>query len=633
MTITNRTSHRRRRLPAAALAALALASAPAAQAAPGTFTLHTCGTPETVTGPVAGWAQDNIAGPFSGATVATCTSSGAMTVGPGAHAYNYAVGDGAGLRYTAPANERVSRLKLDLHVSVTSRDGTGGEFGALGFIPRLAGASTGFMDWCKATNSCFGAVIGNGATSRDAVQEYTGLSDNWILLDIRCNDSNTCHGNSTEPIGASVNRAEIDLTESPAAAPESSSVQGSLTGDAVLSGAEGLSFSATDNASGVYRATIKVGDTELPVALDGTSPSCADARPGVGTAYEFTDGTPCPTSGSFSADVDTSKLPEGDQTLNVYVEDASGLRSKAFGPRAVKIDNVASADDPACRNGVDDDGDGKVDAADGGCAGSDDTSEAGSGSSSTTGSTTTSSVSSTSTSTSTTTNSSQSNGTAATDAGRPTNGTNASNRARILLSGTSRRTVGFGKSFRHTATLRDENGRPIAGATLTVLHRMSIPGAPWTIARAPIVTDADGRFSWQVPAKYGRTIRYAYKANLDNAEFQATSDLVVAVRSSTTLRLNKRYFHNGQTVRFSGRLRSKPVPGGGVLIDLQAKVGKKWMTFKTMRSKRDGRWSSKYRFHATSGLQTYAFRARVRQDTGYPYAISTSKTVKVKVRG
>ena len=138
---------------------------------------------------------------------------------------------------------------------------------------------------------------------------------------------------------------------------------------------------------------------------------------------------------------------------------------------------------------------------------------------------------------------------------------------------------------------------------------------------------------WTIPAKYGRTIRYAYKANLGNADFQATADLILSVRSSTTFRTNKRFFHNGQTVKFSGALRSKPVPAGGVLIDLQAKAGTRWITFKTTRTKRTGRWSSKYRFHATTGLQTYAFRVRVRQDSGYPYGISTSKAVKVRVRG
>ena len=75
------------------------------------------------------------------------------------------------------------------------------------------------------------------------------------------------------------------------------------------------------------------------------------------------------------------------------------------------------------------------------------------------------------------------------------------------------------------------------------------------------------------------------------------------------------------------------MPAGGVLIDLQAQAGGKWMTFKTTRTKRTGAWASRYRFRSTTGVQHYRFRARVRQDTGYPYAMSTSKTVGVTVRG
>jgi hypothetical protein len=626
----------RRLAPAAIATGLALGCAPAADAAPGTFTVHACGTPETTTGPAFGWTPTGVSGPFSAAQVSTCATDGSMTVGPGAHTFNYATGDGAGLLYTAPGNQLITRLKLDLNAQASSRDGTGGEYGALAFISRLTGGTTGFMDWCKATNWCFGRSVGGGAIYREAVQEYTGLNDPWVKIDARCEDAGSCHTVAGEPVLVRVNRAEVDLTESPAAAPISSNVQGSITTDAVLSGTEGLSFTATDNTSGVYRAVVKVGSTELPVALDGTSTSCVDARPGLGSEYEFTDDTPCPTSGSFSADIDTTRLPEGDQTLNVYVEDAGGLRSKAYGPKTINVDNVVSPDDPACRNGIDDDGDGKIDAADGGCANGSDTSEAGNGSSTTN----TSSTSTTSTSTTNTTvnNSSNTGGAAAGSlagvyVGPPTNGTNASNSARIVVSGSSKRTVKYGKSTRHTITLRDESGRPIAGAQVSILERMTVPGSPWVAARAPLTTDSDGRLSWRIPAKFGRTIRYAYKANLNNTEFQATTDLVLSVLSKTSIKTNHSFFHNGQTLRFTGKLKSRPVPKGGVLIDLQARVGKRWQTFKTVRTKSSGSWKAAYRFHATRGLQTYTFRARVRKDSGFPYAASRSRTVKVKVKG
>ena len=217
--------------------------------------------------------------------------------------------------------------------------------------------------------------------------------------------------------------------------------------------------------------------------------------------------------------------------------------------------------------------------------------------------------------------------------GLPNNGVNASNRAQITLEGTRRRRVAFGRRIATVAHLRDENGRPITGAQVTVLERMNVPGAAWVPARAPLVSDAKGRLRWVIPAKFSRTIRYAYKANLANADFQSTSEVVLTVYSRSTLKASRPVLRNGQTVAFRGRLRSRPIPRGGVLIDVQARVGSRWQTFKTARARTSGRWTVRYRFTSTRGVRTYSFRARVRQDTGYPYAISKTRSVRVKVIG
>ena len=217
--------------------------------------------------------------------------------------------------------------------------------------------------------------------------------------------------------------------------------------------------------------------------------------------------------------------------------------------------------------------------------------------------------------------------------GVPNNGVNASNRAKITLDGARRRRVAFGRRIATVAHLRDENGRPITGAQVTVLERMNVPGGQWVPARAPLVSDARGRLRWVIPAKFSRTIRYAYKANLANADFQSTSDVVLTVYSRSTLKASKPVLRNGQTVAFRGRLKSKPIPRGGVLIDLQARVGSRWQTFKTTRARTSGRWQVKYRFRSTRGVRVYSFRARVRQDSGYPYAISKTRAVRVKVIG
>lgn len=357
-----------------------------------------------------------------------------------------------------------------------------------------------------------------------------------------------------------------------------------LLGDADLGYSMRVVVSATNSEGSTDAASAVKG----PVTrADGATPQCAD----------FTDN-------------------DGDGSIDVA--DAGCVD---------RNDDSEHTNNPACANGIDDDADGKVDLLDDGCATSDDNSEVkddvdggdggdgGAGASGTSGSSTSS--------TSMTT----------VFLGTPNNGTNASNNAKITLTGSRKRTVKFGRRIATVAHLRDENGRPITGAQVTVMERMNVPGAAWVPAREPIVTDDQGRLRWIIPAKFSRTIRYAYKANLKNTEFQSTSDVVLTVFSKSTLRPSKRSARNGQRVVFGGRLLSKPIPRGGVLIDLQAKVGKRWQTFRTARTKRTGRWRIAYRFRSTRGVQRYSFRARVRQDTGYPYAISRTRAVKVTVVG
>ena len=74
------------------------------------------------------------------------------------------------------------------------------------------------------------------------------------------------------------------------------------------------------------------------------------------------------------------------------------------------------------------------------------------------------------------------------------------------------------------------------------------------------------------------------------------------------------------------------MPTRGVLVDLQVRVGKKWRTFAVARSRRNGRYSFRYRFRNTYRTTTFKFRARARRDSRYPYLDGYSRIVKVKVR-
>jgi hypothetical protein len=113
----------------------------------------------------------------------------------------------------------------------------------------------------------------------------------------------------------------------------------------------------------------------------------------------------------------------------------------------------------------------------------------------------------------------------------------------------------------------------------------------------------------------------------------ASADIPVVVPARTSIRVDRRRVRNGDTVTFRGRLRGRPLPDGGKLVDLQVKLRDRWRTFATPRADPGGRWAFAYRFEATRGLVRYRFRARIRREAAYPYELGYSRTVRVTVRG
>ena len=83
-----------------------------------------------------------------------------------------------------------------------------------------------------------------------------------------------------------------------------------------------------------------------------------------------------------------------------------------------------------------------------------------------------------------------------------------------------------------------------------------------------------------------------------------------------------------------GRIRGGPLPAVGKLVQLQAYSRGRWLTFATPRADgRTGRWFYRYRFTATRGTVRYRFRARIPQESGFPYAAGVSRPVSVLVKG
>ena len=214
------------------------------------------------------------------------------------------------------------------------------------------------------------------------------------------------------------------------------------------------------------------------------------------------------------------------------------------------------------------------------------------------------------------------------------NGTNAAAGAslRATFSSTRSRTMrsAYGKKVLIIGQLVAPSGKPIAGGRVSVMQQDKTSGAK-LLPAGETVTDAFGKFVYTTTAVRSRTIRFAYRAHLEDTQFSATIDVGLAVVAKLSLKASRRSLRNGQAVVFRGSVASAPANARKV-VELQVKKGSRWMTFRSTRL-RNGRFSERYRFTRTRGRITYVFRARVRAEVGFPFLTSHSPTVKVTVRG
>jgi hypothetical protein len=216
------------------------------------------------------------------------------------------------------------------------------------------------------------------------------------------------------------------------------------------------------------------------------------------------------------------------------------------------------------------------------------------------------------------------------------NGTNASSQARLSLrwAGTAKTSArgGFDRGRRLSGRLTTSAGAPIAGATIDVRATPSYAGAK-PVAMASPSTDGAGRFSVSVPpGASSRTLRFAYRAHLDDAQPAATGALRLVTRAGIALRVSPHTASAGSSIFFRGRLRGGPIPRGGKQLVLEARSpGSGWIEFKVIRTDAHGRYRASYRFKF-AGPADYSFRVRSEAESDYPFAAGSSNVVGVHER-
>jgi hypothetical protein len=168
----------------------------------------------------------------------------------------------------------------------------------------------------------------------------------------------------------------------------------------------------------------------------------------------------------------------------------------------------------------------------------------------------------------------------------------------------------------------------VAGSTVCLYERVDLPGDGRELVDTAKVR-SNGSFALDVDPGPSRLFDVVYRYNDTIAEKERLYlDSTVV---PTFKVVGRRSLVNGQNVRFRGRLPGPNAGGRG--ISLQARVGRKWRTFKQVRANSKGKYRGLYRFTQTQGRATYVFRARVKRQGNYPYSAGSSKRRKVNVRG
>lgn len=150
-------------------------------------------------------------------------------------------------------------------------------------------------------------------------------------------------------------------------------------------------------------------------------------------------------------------------------------------------------------------------------------------------------------------------------------------------------------------------------------------GGPKGSARAVIetTTDATGRYGIPVPVGPSRSFEVrSFAGEAVSAVTRANLSVAVPVR----LRASRR---GRRVVRLRGSVPADPRPAQGVLVDIQAKSGKRYFPFRVLRTDPRGNFSLTYRFR---GRGTFRVRAVVKQQGGLPFATGRSTAHRFRVR-
>jgi hypothetical protein len=194
--------------------------------------------------------------------------------------------------------------------------------------------------------------------------------------------------------------------------------------------------------------------------------------------------------------------------------------------------------------------------------------------------------------------------------------------------------IGYRRSKLLRGTLTNREGNPITGP-VAVYEQSEI--TPSHVVGS-VSANAKGRFQYRASGTQSRTLTFVYRG--DGIRLPVSSQVKISVPAKASIKTSRKRLLNGGQTRFSGLVRTRPVPVGGKLVAIQAYIKRKgakrgrWSTFRTLRTDANGRWATRYRFVSTCERRfRYSIRAIVPREAGVPYSVGASRPTHVTVRG
>jgi hypothetical protein len=185
-------------------------------------------------------------------------------------------------------------------------------------------------------------------------------------------------------------------------------------------------------------------------------------------------------------------------------------------------------------------------------------------------------------------------------------------------------TARYGRRMTVRGRLLAADGAPVGGASFCI----GVQVGTSVKAVATAKTDAQGRFSYVLGPGASRRVWFVHMGEGESA----SAMVVLRVRAPVSLRARPRSLRNGQAVTLRGRLGGQ-APAHSLLVELQARRDRSWVTFGISRTGGGGRFRFAYRFTRTFGVHTYRIRARITAQADSPFYTGASRTVSVRVAG